>query len=345
VHVIATISGRASVEVLRGDVIESVHRVSIAVVEPDGTLRAHSGNPDLVVFASSAVKPVQALPLVEDGVADRFGWADPELALACASHSGEARHVEIAAGMLASLGVSEDALACGPHAPFSEDVAREMRRRGERPGRLHNNCSGKHAGMLGLASAHGWPLEGYHEVGHPVQLRMLREMSRWSDVRNEDIAVATDGCGVATFAMPLRALALMFARLAIGARSPADPAGRLIHAMTSRPDLVGGTGRLCTELMRTTGGRIFAKVGAEGVYCAGVPGVGIGIALKVEDGAKRAAEPALIEVLRVLGLLAVEDVIQLAGFASPRVLNTRGEIAGSLRAHVALDTTHGGDTR
>lgn len=332
---------RGRVEVLRGGFVESMHRVSVAVVDAGGALRAHVGAADGAVFARSAVKPVQAVPLVTDGAADRFGWGSPELALACASHSGEARHVETARSMLSSLGLEEDALACGAHAPFSAAAARELRERGEKPSRLHNNCSGKHAGMLAFAAAHGWPLRGYHHAEHPVQLRMLQEVSHWSGIGTDRIDVAVDGCGVATFSLPLRALALTFARLALAAHAKDTPPARLIHAMTQYPELVGGTDRLCTELMRVTRGRIFAKVGAEGVYCAGVPGAEIGVALKVEDGAKRAAEPALIEVLRLLGLLTDEDMAELERYARPDVMNTRGETVGSLRARIELETAHG----
>lgn len=331
----------ASIEVLRGGLVESVHRVSVAVVDPDGALRAHAGRPDLVVFARSAVKPVQAIPVVADGAVERFGWGLPELALACASHSGEPRHVDIVARMLASMGLNEDALACGAHAPFNRPAARALRERGEQPTRLHNNCSGKHAAMLAFAAAHGWPLDGYHAAEHPVQLRMLQEVAHWSGVATDRIDVAVDGCGVATFALPLDALALTFARLAVSYRGETAPAGRVIRAMTTHPELVGGSDRLCTELMRTTRGRIFAKVGAEGVYCAGVPGAELGIAVKVEDGAKRATEPALIEVLRLLGLLTDEDMGQLDRYASPDVMNTRAEVVGSLRARIELETAHG----
>jgi L-asparaginase II len=329
------------VEVTRGSTVESVHRLSIAVVDASGALRAAAGSPDRVVFARSAVKPLQAVPLVADGVLRRYGWGDAELALACASHSGEARHVELARSMLASLGLDEDALACGAHAPFNDAAARTLRERRERPGRLHNNCSGKHAGMLGLASAHGWSIAGYHTREHPVQLRMLEEMSRWSGVAQDRIEVGIDGCGVATFAVPLRALARTFAALAAGARSAAGVEARVVGAMTRYPELVGGTGRLCTELMRMTGGRIFAKVGAEGVYCAGAPGAELGIAIKVEDGAKRAAEPALIEVLRLLGLIGDEEMMQLESFTNPPILNTRNEVVGALRARVRLEAVNG----
>ncbi|MBR9988790.1 MAG: asparaginase, partial [Gemmatimonadetes bacterium] len=165
--------------------------------------------------------------------------------------------------------------------------------------------------------------------------------SRWSDIGTDRIAVAVDGCGVATFMLPLSALALTFARLAIAGRQPGSPAARLTDAMTEYPELVGGTGRMCTELIRATRGRIFAKVGAEGVYCAGVPGAEIGIALKVEDGAKRAAEPALLEVMRILGLLTDEEMENLQRYARPDVLNTRNEVVGTTRAQIEMEASHG----
>lgn len=334
-------SASSIVEIRRGALVESSHRVSIVVVDGAGHVRATSGDPDLVVFARSAVKPVQAQPLVDDGVLERFGWGDPELALACASHSGEAQHVDLAGTMLESIGVGENALACGAHVPFDDAAARLLRDRGMLPRRLHNNCSGKHAGMLALAAVHGWRLDGYNDPAHPVQRRMLEEMVRWSGVGASDIGVAVDGCGVATFALPLRALAATFGALARGARSGAGPAARVVGAMTRFPELVGGTGRLCTELMRVGGGRIFAKVGAEGVYCAGAPGAELGIALKVEDGARRAAEPALLAVLRLLGLLDDAGLQRLQAFATPAIRNTRNDIVGEIRARITLEAVNG----
>jgi L-asparaginase II len=196
--------------------------------------------------------------------------------------------------------------------------------------------------MLGLAAAHGWPLAGYHGAEHPVQQRMLREMSRWSDVPADAMELAVDGCGVVTFALPLRGLALAFARLAAAARARDSAAARLIRAMTTYPELVGGTDRMCTELMRATRGRIFAKVGAEGVYCAGVPGAELGIALKVEDGARRAAEPALIDVLRRLSLLTDEETAMVERFGRPDVMNTRGECVGVVQSCMQLETANDG---
>jgi L-asparaginase II len=333
--------GTSTIEVWRGDTIESQHRLHIAVFDSDGALRAHSGNPQLVTFARSAIKPLQALPLVDDDVMTRFDFNDAELALACASHSGEQRHVEGVRSMLRKIGLSEEQLACGAHEPFNETSARLLREQGESPGRVHNNCSGKHAGMLALAVANGWQPAGYHEHRHPVQQRMLRELTTWADLRDDDVGIAVDGCGVTTFAVPISGLARAFARLAEGARAHAGAPARVVNAMVTSPEMVGGTGRMCTQLMRVTSGRVFAKVGAEGLYCAGVPGAELGIAIKVEDGAKRAAEPALVAVLRVLGLLPDEEMAALEMFAQPRIINTRREAVGVVRANVTLETHSG----
>jgi L-asparaginase II len=321
------------VEVTRCDVVESRHRVHVAIAGADGRLTHSSGDPWIVTVARSAVKSIQAQPLIDDGVAERYGFGPREIALACASHSGEPQHVEVALSMLAAAGLTEEDLACGPHAPYYEPAALELTRRGLEPGRIHNNCSGKHAGMLALAVSHGWPSQGYHEGSHPVQQRMLLEMSRWTGLREADIALGVDGCGVVTYGVPLQSLAGAFARMAQGARDGMPGPAAVVAAMTGHPELVGGTGRLCTELMRATAGRIFVKVGAEGVYCGGIPERGVGLALKVEDGAVRASQPAL---LAVLGLLTGQEVI-LHDFAAPAVLNTRGEAVGRVRARINLE--------
>ena len=331
---------QAVIEVRRGEVVESLHRVHIAVVDGAGRLRAHAGDPAFVAFARSAIKPLQAVPLIEDGVVERFGFNEAELALCCASHSGEARHVDAVTGMLRKVGVSGEALACGPHPPMGKQAAQLLADQKLEPTRLHNNCSGKHTGMLALARLHGWPLTGYHEFDHPVQQRMLRELARWAEMQPDDLAVAVDGCGVITFALPVEKLGLAFARFAAAARRGDDAPTRIEQAMTRNPEYVAGSDRLCTELMRVARGRIFAKVGAEGVYCAGIPGAELGIALKVEDGATRAAEPALIAVLKALAILSDDEVADLARFADPDITNTRGEQVGVLRAQIQLEASH-----
>lgn len=333
-------SSAAEVEVRRGDVVESRHRVSVAVVHGSDGYAAAAGQPDLVVYARSAIKPIQALPLVADGVAARLGLSTAELAVACASHSGEPMHVAVVSGLLDRLGLTEAALACGAHPPCDDAAAAALSQAGTEPRRVHNNCSGKHAGMLALALAHGWPTAGYHEREHPVQMRMAAELSRWSGVPVDSLGVGIDGCGVATFALPLRALATSFAALASAARRGDAAPAAILGAMAAHPELVGGTGRLCTALMQMTDGRLLVKVGAEGVYCLCAPGQELGVALKVEDGARRALEPALIAVLEQLGLLTHSELSALGAYARPAIRNTRGEEVGALRARIRLELAH-----
>jgi L-asparaginase II len=331
----------AVVEVSRGAVVESRHRAHIAVVDGKGRLRASAGDPKLVAFARSAIKPIQTVPIVLEGVSEQFRFTPVELAMCCASHSGEPRHIEAVESMLRKVGVTEDALACGAHVPLGKQAAEDLAEQGGIPTRLHNNCSGKHAGMLGLAQIKGWPLHGYHEAEHPVQLRMQQELVAWTGLAADDFGIAVDGCGVTTFALPIENLALAFARFAVAARAGDDAPARIVQAMVRNPEYVAGTARLCTELMRVTGGRVFAKVGAEGVYCAGVPGAELGVALKVEDGATRAAEPALIATLKALAILSEDEVADLASFAEPNITNTRNERVGGLRAKIKLTAHHG----
>lgn len=325
-----------SVEVTRGGVPESRHRVHVAVVDGGGRLRASAGDPDLVTFFRSAAKPLQALPLVEDGAFDRYGLAPAELALCCGSHSGSAEHTRVAASILEKAAVTSDALACGPHPPFDDEARRQLEEAHLEPGRLHNNCSGKHAGMMMLARAHGWDPAEYHRPEHPVQQRLLVEVSRWTQMPVEAIGLATDGCGVPCFALPLRQMALSFATFAAAVRAGERSPTVVFEAMTAHPEMVAGEGRICTELMRQAGGRLFAKVGAESVYCVGVPGAELGIALKVEDGAARAVAPAILGVLRELDLISEDDYGALHHHAYPELLNTRGEPVGQIRPAIAL---------
>ncbi|HET7322523.1 MAG TPA: asparaginase [Longimicrobiaceae bacterium] len=324
------------VKVYRGAVVESVHHVHAAVVDAEGRLRAAVGDPESVTFFRSAAKPFQALPLVADGALDRFGITLEELSLCCGSHSGEPRHVAAAESVLRRVGLDGESLACGPHPPFHEASRRELEEAGLEPLRLHNNCSGKHAGMIALARVHGWDVEGYHLPEHPVQQRILAELSRWTTLPAEAMALGVDGCGVMTVGLPLRYMALSYARLAAAAREGEREPTYVVGAMTSYPEMVAGEGRLCTELMDLARGRLFAKVGAEGVYCVGVPGAELGVALKVEDGAKRAVAPAILSVLRQLDLISEDDLGALYSHAFPELVNTRGEVVGEIRAEFGL---------
>jgi len=340
------------VEQLRGGVVEAVHDVHVAVVDARGELVAATGDPELVTFWRSAAKPFQALPLVEDGVVERFGITTEELALACASHSSEPGQVARVRDFLAKIGCAERDLLCGPHAPLSEDVARDYATRGVRLTAVYSNCSGKHTGMLALARHHGWPTEFYTRLEHPVQQRCLAEVSRWTDVPVTDIHTAVDGCGVACFGLPLKNMALAYARLAkaeVGTRnaerqgehrSASDPAQQfrvprsafaVVEAMLRHPDLIAGERRPCTDLMRAHPGRVIAKVGAEGVYCALLVQEGVGVALKVADGHAIATALALAAVLEELGLRPRPASL----VAWPNV-NTRGETVGELRVNGGL---------
>jgi len=326
------------IEVLRGGVVEARHAVHAVVSDADGHVVAAVGDPDVGAFYRSAAKPLQALPLVEEGVVERLGISREELALCCASHEGEAAHVAGARSILAKAGLDESALRCGPQLPFSEAEARGVLRNGGEGLPIHNNCSGKHAGMLALAVAKGWNPEGYHRAGHPVQKRMLKEIVRWSKVDESEVETAVDGCGVVCFSVPLRAMSASFARFAAAAAGGRAPR-RIVDAMTGHPFMVGGTGRACTAVMERTGARAFVKLGAEGVYGAGVPDRGLGIAIKVTDGARRAVEVALVHVLHGMEVLDTDDLEALARWARPQVRNTRGEVVGAIRPAFELVRT------
>ncbi|MGB8508646.1 MAG: asparaginase [Pyrinomonadaceae bacterium] len=343
------------VEVRRGAITESRHRGHVVAVDGDGQIVARLGAPETVTFLRSSAKPFQSLPLVASGAADRFGFTDREVAIACGSHSGEALHVETVAGMLKKIGMDESALKCGVHEPFGREPARILRERGESPNVLQNNCSGKHAGMLALALHLGASTETYDQPANPVQLSIARIVEQFSGFPIEDIAVGVDGCGVPVFGLTVRAMALMYARLV------ATPAGfsgeirsgcaRLVAAMGAHPELVGGTTeRFDTEVMRATGGRVLSKVGAEGVYTAGVlpcaewP-TGLGLAFKVEDGEDRRARPTVaIESLRQLGVLHGKALAALAPYAQFTIRNHRGDEVGEVRASFDLERPQAADS-
>lgn len=330
-----------AVELVRGTTVECRHRVHAAVVDADGRLRASTGDPEFLTFFRSAAKPLQALPLVQDGALERFGLTAEELALCCGSHSGEPRHLRVAGSILRKIGLNGEALRCGPHQPLHRSTRRELADAGLEPIRMHNNCSGKHAGMMALARAHGWEPADYHRVGHPVQGRLLTEVAHWVDIPYEGIALAVDGCGAVCYALPLRNMALGYARLASAARRGEPAPQQVVRAMTSHPEMVAGEGRLCTDLMVRTEGRLFAKLGAEGLYCIGVPGAELGIALKIEDGGRRAVGPAVLSVLRQLDLISEDDFGALHLHAFPELLNTCGDPVGQLRPRLRLVTPDG----
>ena len=317
--------------VLRGARIESWHRVSYAVADGAGRVRHAAGAVDRPIFTRSAVKPLQALALVESGAARRFGVSAAELALASASHSGEACHVAAVTGWLARLGLDQSALACGAHAPLHAASAERLLAAGQTPTAVHNNCSGKHAGMLTLARHLGAPLAGYQRPDHPVQRRIAATLAEMAGLAALPTP-ATDGCGVPTFPLTLKQLAGAFARLGapqgLGAmrRAACD---QIRAAIRAHPRLVAGTGRACTAIM-TAAPELLVKTGAEGVYAAALPEGGIGLALKVEDGAGRAAPVALLALLEALGGVPGAACAALAGTARPEIRNHAGQLVGRI---------------
>ncbi|MBA3567862.1 MAG: asparaginase [Pyrinomonadaceae bacterium] len=336
------------VEVTRGAITESRHRGHVVAVEPDGKIVAVLGAPDTVTFLRSSAKPHQAIPLIASGAADQFGFSEKEIALACASHSGEPIHTEVAASMLRKIGLGPEDLKCGTHEPFSPKIAGELREKGEKPHVLQNNCSGKHAGMLALALHLGAPTETYDQPGNPVQLAIGQTISRFAGIPIEDIAVGIDGCGVPVFGVTVKAMALMYARLvappAEFEESTREACKGIVAGMTRYPELIGGTtDRLDTELMRATEGSLVSKVGAEGVYTAGVMPCmewpnGLGLALKIEDGDDHRARPTVvIESLNQLGVLNDESLEAVSRYAFFPVRNRSGEIVGEVRASFKLN--------
>lgn len=323
------------VEILRGGIVESRHRGALAVVDADGQIVLSMGDVERPVFPRSAVKAIQALPLVESGAADAYGFEAADLALACASHSAESAHIERARSMLARGGLDESALECGVHWPSERSVLLAMARAGQEPTAIHNNCSGKHAGFLCTCRYLGIATKDYISARHSFQEIERRVLEDVTGAPHDESNRATDGCSIPTYAIPLEALARGFARMVSGrgmAAQRASAAKRLVEACMAEPFFVAGTGRACTELMKLAPGRIFVKTGAEGVFCGGLPELGFGFALKCDDGATRASEAMVAALLSKL--LDFDPVLsgRLDVMANRRQYNWSGIETGEIRA-------------
>jgi len=319
------------VNTLRGEVIENRHRGAIAVCDPKGRLVQSWGDVEALVYPRSAIKALQALPLVESGAADHFELSDAELAVACSSHGAEPAHTAAVHNWLLRIGLDEAALECGPHAPSHIETAENLLINHMKPGRIHNNCSGKHTGMLATARFLGEQTGGYIEREHPAQQRWFDALGEMADVDMRRLPWSRDGCGIPVIAMPLKATATAFARMAIpdelsAARGSAID--RISSAIASNPFMVAGTGRLCTEIMELTGRRVIVKTGADGVYTAALKDKGLGLALKIDDGTGAAAEVAMLAVLRHLDALFADELETLAERCRMPIVNTRGVLTG-----------------
>jgi L-asparaginase II len=328
------------VEIKRGPVIESSHCGHVVAVDGGGRKVTELGAPEQVTYLRSSAKPFQAIPLITTGAADRFQFSTQEVAIACGSHNGDPEHTRTVQSMLRKIGLTESALKCGTHEPYGPEAASELSERGEKPNVLHNNCSGKHAGMLAVALHLGAEVETYDKPDHPVQVAITRAVSQFSGLPLNSIRTGVDGCGVPVHGVPLRAMALMYARL-VTAPASFDHATRaacerVTGAMRAFPEMIGGdTESLDTALMRIVPGGLIAKAGAEGLFTAAVmPSkrwpLGLGLVLKVEDGDKgsRARRPAVVEALRQLGVLPDAALGALAHLSKPVIRNHRGEAVG-----------------
>jgi L-asparaginase II len=256
----------------------------------------------------------------------------------CGSLSGQDYHVEAVSGILSKIGLSEEDLQCGVHPPLHRPTARQMEEEGKNPRPLHHNCAGKHAGMLAVCVHCGWPTGSYPNIDNPVQQTILNTVSRMTGVPKGEVNVGVDGCGVPTFAVPLKRLAFAYARLAAeaspgGETASGDPLARLVGAALEHPEMIAGEERICTDVMRAARGRVFAKSGSEGSYALALMGEGVGVALKIEDGNPRAVAPTVIEVLRQRGILVGECLERLRSYG-PKipVYNFRKEVAGEIKA-------------
>jgi L-asparaginase II len=334
------------VHALRGGIVESAHRGAVAVVDADGHVHTRLGDIERPIFPRSAVKVLQALPLVASGAAERFGLNDAELALACASHGGEPRHAATAASMLAKAGVDADALECGTHWPYHDGSIKALAVAGSAPSALHNNCSGKHSGFvcLGCLMAEGNDrrafLKGYVQPEHPVMREITHSLQSTTGYDLAHTAMGTDGCSIPTFAVPLRHLAHAFAKVATGvglSESQARAAQRLRAAVAAEPWFVAGSGRFDTRLMERLRERVFCKVGAEGVHCAALPELGLGVAVKMDDGnTSRACEVVMAALVEKLLPLADADAAFVRGFSDVKQRNWNGIEVGALRASTVL---------
>jgi L-asparaginase II len=328
---------------IRGATVESVHRGHFVVMNGSREIIAAAGDTEFFTFMRSSAKPLQAMPFLTSGAADEYGFSEEEIALACASHSGESRHTRIAELMLERTGMTEAHLRCGAHLPFYEKEAERMMRAGEYPTQLHNNCSGKHAAMLAAAKHIGADIASYDAPENPLQQEILAAVAEMAEISADQIGLGVDGCSAPNFAMPLSAMARSFLNIVSPPETFSDArskaCARIVSAMTKFPELIGGSERLDTILMQAAEGRIISKIGAEGVWvCCVLPSEkfpnGAAIALKIEDGDDKRARPVVaVRILKDLGILAADALPELSPMP---IKNRRGDTIGKVLSEVSI---------
>ena len=327
-------------EVYRNDVVESFHRGSAVVMDSTGKCVMEIGDGSRNIYPRSALKLLQAIPLVETGAADHFGFSDREIAVACASHSAEEIHTSTVSALLNRIGLSVDDLENGPDMPLSELARNRLLERAEKPAPLYQNCSGKHAGMLALASFLDHPTRGYSEYDHPVQQLWMQTLSELTDIDVGDLVWELDGCGMPAICMPMASLALGCALFADCGRTGGSRAGamqRILSAVRSQPEYVAGSDRCCTHVIRHSAGKVVVKTGAEGVYSGLLPERSLGFVLKIDDGSSRGSEVALGGLLKALDAISPDAEAKLEPFFRPAVTNSQGRTTGRIVPGAAWD--------
>ena len=326
--------------VTRNDIAESTHLGDLVVCDTAGRIVFSLGDPERLAYYRSSGKPLQALSVVQSGAADQFAFTDTELAVCCASHHGSRMHVLTVQGILEKLGLDETDLLCGVHEPGDPAERNRLIKAGEAPGPLHNNCSGKHAGMLATARALGAPVAGYLALDHPVQQHIAASLALATGLPAEELHFAPDGCGAPVLAAPLHAIAVSYARLANPRDMPAGfaaAARRIVQAMAAAPQMISGPGAFNTELLDAANGHLVAKGGAEGLYAVGIADPrGLGLAVKIADGSARALPPVVVKALRQLGALSAAQLEALQSHAAPAVTNCHGTVVGAIESVVEL---------
>lgn len=329
-----TVEALPLVEVRRGSTVESVHYGHFAVVSPSGELLDGAGNPDLVTFPRSSLKLIQAIQLVESGAADHFKLGAEHISLSCASHKGESFHINTVSEWLGRIQCTSADLKCGPDLPRNTDAMESVLSSGGKRETIYHNCSGKHTGFLSVCKHCGHDPNGYHNMDHPVQQRFIDDLSLLTAEDARGYSWGIDGCTLAAPAMPIVAMAGAMARMASTeslAQSKRDAIDRVLNAVADAPAYISGTNQLATDLCVATKGRIILKPGADGYYVAIVRDQGIGVALKIADGASRASSVAITAVLRRIGALDAREEQEVAALAYPDVTNSRAQVVGSIR--------------
>jgi len=323
------------VDVIRASTVECSHRGDMVVVNSGGEVLYKLGDPEHLTFLRSASKPLQAIAALELGIAQEYNLDLKDIALILSSHSGEKQHIEALKGLMKKIGVDEDALRCGVHEPLNKDAASELAASGRLPSKLHCNCSGKHLGQIAASKLKGMPVESYYKPEHGIQADIQKVISDFSGFPVENIIKGIDGCGVPVYGVPLKNMALAYANLCDAKFMDGKynkSQNYVIGAMTMYPEMVGGTGRFDTELMKNFGDRVIGKFGDEGVYCVGLPGKAVGLALKIEDGNGRAVGPAILETLLQMEVIRKDEIERMKTFWNTETLNHKGEKVGEIRA-------------